>query len=79
MGQTLRTAKRTQAPLAWIINSDNSPPRLWLSGYAQDKDLVQHIKVLNGARKAAIAANNQFLSTAVRPCYSLGLFGADDG
>jgi len=38
---------------------------LWLSGYAQDKDLVQHIKTLNGARKAAIAANNQFLSTAM--------------
>jgi alpha-amylase len=36
---------------------------LWLSGYSQNKDLVQHIKTLNGARKAAIAANNQFLST----------------
>jgi len=36
---------------------------LWFSGYVQDKDLVQHIKTLNGARKAAIAANIQFLST----------------
>jgi len=38
---------------------------LWLSGYAQDKDLVRHIKTLNGARKAAIAANSQFISTAM--------------
>lgn len=38
---------------------------LWFSGYAQDKDLVQYIKTLNGARKAAIVANNQFLSTAM--------------
>ncbi|KAF9650224.1 glycoside hydrolase family 13 protein [Thelephora ganbajun] len=40
---------------------------LWFSGYVQDKDLVKHIKTLNGARKAAITANSQFLSTAVRP------------
>lgn len=46
------------------------PLRLWLSGYAQDKDLVQHIKTLNGARKAAITANNNFLSTTVRPGHS---------
>lgn len=38
---------------------------LWFSGYAQDKDLVQFIKTLNGARKAAIAANGKFLSTAM--------------
>jgi len=38
---------------------------LWFSGYAQDKDLVQFIKTLNGARKAAITANSQFLSTAM--------------
>ena len=40
--------------------------RLWTSGYNQNKDLVQYIKTLNGARKAAIAANSKFLSTAVR-------------
>ena len=51
--------------------------RLWLSGYAQDKDLVQFIKTLNGARKAAIASNNQFLSTAVSRCHFLGFLDAD--
>ena len=68
--RTLRTVKRAQASTAWINNPADqisSLPRLWLSGYAQDKDLVRHIKTLNGARKAAIAANSQFLSTAVRP------------
>ena len=38
---------------------------------------MRHIKTLNGARKAAIAANNKFLSTAVRPNYSLDLQGTD--
>jgi len=53
---------------------------LWFSGYAQDKDLVQYITILNGARKAAIAADRQFLSTAVRPGYCLdSLAGADGG
>lgn len=32
---------------------------------------MQHIQILNGARKAAIAANNQFLSVPVRPYGSL--------
>lgn len=39
---------------------------------------MQHIKTLNGARKAAIAANSQFLSTAVRPDCSLDLLGTDN-
>ena len=66
------TVKRMQRPTARIINSDSLfLLRLWLSGYAQDKDLVKHIKTLNGARKAAIAANSQFLSTAVRQGHSL--------
>ena len=52
-------------------------PRLWLSGYVQDKDLVRHIKILNAARKAAITANSQFLSTPVRPGYFLDLLGTD--
>jgi alpha-amylase len=53
--------------------------RLWLSGYAEDKDLVKHIKVLNVARKAAITANSQFLSTPVRPGYFLDSLGTDCG
>ncbi|KAH9926592.1 alpha-amylase [Epithele typhae] len=36
---------------------------LWLSSYFTDKPLVTHVKALNGARKAAIAANGNFLST----------------
>ncbi|KAH9922384.1 glycoside hydrolase superfamily [Fomitopsis serialis] len=37
---------------------------LWLSGYEEDKPLVMHVRVLNAARKAAIAWNNaSFLST----------------
>ena len=73
--------KRAQTLGAWVINVDGFlfSLRLWLSGYAQDKDLVQHIKTLNGARKAAIAANNQFLSTAVRPGHSLDFLGTDGG
>jgi len=79
---TLQTVKRMRALkgsgssiLIYIYIS----PRLWHSGYAQDKDLVQHIKTLNGARKAAIVANNKFLSTAVRPGHSLELLGTDGG
>jgi len=36
---------------------------LWLSGYVENKDLVNHVKALNLARKAAISANSKFLST----------------
>jgi len=57
----------------------NFPLRLWLSSYAQDKDLVRHIKTLNGARKAATAANSKFLSTPVCPNRSLNLRGANGG
>jgi alpha-amylase len=39
---------------------------LWLSGYVENKDLVNHVKALNLARKAAISANSKFLSTPVR-------------
>ncbi|TFY68040.1 hypothetical protein EVJ58_g1252 [Rhodofomes roseus] len=38
---------------------------LWLSGYEEDKTLVQHVRILNAARKAAIAASSSYLSTAV--------------
>ncbi|KAH9837566.1 glycoside hydrolase superfamily [Rhodofomes roseus] len=38
---------------------------LWLSGYEEDKPLVQHVRILNAARKAAIAASSSYLSTAV--------------
>ena len=41
--------------------------RLWLSCYYTDKDLVKHVTALTGARKAAMAANSKFLSTAVSP------------
>ncbi|KAI0365853.1 glycoside hydrolase family 13 protein [Pilatotrama ljubarskyi] len=39
---------------------------LWLSGYVEDKPLVTHVKTLNAARKAAIAANSDYLTTAVK-------------
>ncbi|KAI0753794.1 glycoside hydrolase superfamily [Fomes fomentarius] len=39
---------------------------LWLSSYFEDKPLVQHVKKLNGARKAAVAANSKFLTTPVK-------------
>lgn len=42
---------------------------LWPSGYEEDKDLVTHVKTLVAARKLAAAANSNFHSTAVRPCY----------
>lgn len=75
MDRTLLTVKRTQAVAIWIVEFYLfiCSLRLWLSGYVQDKDLVQHVKALNGARKAAIAANSKFLSTAVRSGCSLAL------
>ncbi|TFK38764.1 glycoside hydrolase family 13 protein [Crucibulum laeve] len=36
---------------------------LWPSGYDTSKPLVAHVKSLNGARKAAVAANSAFLTT----------------
>jgi alpha-amylase len=36
---------------------------LWLSGYVEEKELVYHVKALNGARKAAIATCSEYLST----------------
>ncbi|OSC98372.1 glycoside hydrolase family 13 protein [Trametes coccinea BRFM310] len=39
---------------------------LWLSGYVEDKPLVKHVQALNGARKAAISANSNYLTTAVK-------------
>ncbi|KAH9856074.1 glycoside hydrolase family 13 protein [Lenzites betulinus] len=39
---------------------------LWLSGYVEDKPLVTHVKTLNAARKAAIAANSGYLTTAAK-------------
>jgi len=39
---------------------------LWLSGYDTNKSLVSHVKSLNAARKTAIAANKQFLTTQVK-------------
>jgi len=37
--------------------------RLWLSGYVEEKELVRHVKTLNAARKAAIAACPEYLVT----------------
>ena len=54
-----------------LYNSVTFFCRLWLSGYYEDKDLVNHVKAINYARKAAIAANSEFLSTAVRPSHLL--------
>ncbi|OBZ74584.1 Alpha-amylase A type-1/2 [Grifola frondosa] len=39
---------------------------LWLSGYVEDKPLVTHVKTLNAARKAAISANSNFLTSPVK-------------
>ncbi|KAI0640874.1 glycoside hydrolase family 13 protein [Trametes meyenii] len=39
---------------------------LWLSGYVEDKPLVKHVKALNAARKTAIAANSNFVTTATK-------------
>ncbi len=44
--------------------------RLWYSGYIEDKPLVTHVKILNEARRLAIAANTSFLTTAVRIPFS---------
>jgi len=38
---------------------------LWLSGYVEDKPLVKLVRTLNAARKAAIAADSSYLTTAV--------------
>ncbi|KAI0721448.1 glycoside hydrolase superfamily [Fomitopsis betulina] len=46
-------------------NDPDNREALWLSGYEEDKPLVQHVRILNAARKAAIAASSSFLSTAV--------------
>ncbi|PCH42776.1 glycoside hydrolase family 13 protein [Wolfiporia cocos MD-104 SS10] len=39
---------------------------LWLSGYEEDKPLVMHVRTLNAARKAAIAASDQYLNTSLK-------------
>ncbi|KAI0691609.1 alpha-amylase [Earliella scabrosa] len=39
---------------------------LWLSGYDQDKPLVTHVKILNAARRASIAANSKYLTTPAK-------------
>jgi len=36
---------------------------LWLSGYVEEKELVNHVKALNGARTAAIATCSEYLVT----------------
>ena len=46
--------------MLWILTSHNS---LWLSGYVEEKELVNHVKALNGARKAAIATCPGYLVT----------------
>ncbi|OSX57023.1 glycoside hydrolase family 13 protein [Postia placenta MAD-698-R-SB12] len=38
---------------------------LWLSGYVEDKPLVKLVRTLNAARKAAIAASSDYLSTVL--------------
>ncbi len=64
---TRRTVKRerayeTYSDLRMLMGGS----RLWLSSYFEDKPLVQHVKKLNGARKAAVATNSKFLTTLVR-------------
>ncbi|KAI0713053.1 glycoside hydrolase family 13 protein [Cerioporus squamosus] len=39
---------------------------LWYSGYIEDKPLVTHVKILNEARRLAIAANTSFLTSSAR-------------
>ncbi|OCH88147.1 alpha-amylase [Obba rivulosa] len=39
---------------------------LWLSGYVEDKPLVNHVKTLNAVRKSAIASNGSFLTTPLK-------------
>lgn len=39
---------------------------LWLSGYVEDKPLVNQVKALNAARKAAMSSNSDFLTTPVK-------------
>lgn len=36
---------------------------MWLSGYVEEKELVDHVKALNAARKAAIATCPGYLDT----------------
>ena len=40
--------------------------RLWLSGYVEEKALVDHVKTLNAARKAAIATYPEYLATPMK-------------
>lgn len=63
---TLPIAKRKPVVSDLIHPRLNLRTSLWLSGYVEDKPLVTHVKTLNAARKAAIAANSNFLTTAVR-------------
>ena len=44
----------------WIFDPHDS---LWLSSYVEEKELVNHVKALNGARKAAIATCSEYLAT----------------
>ncbi|CAL1697820.1 unnamed protein product [Somion occarium] len=39
---------------------------LWLSGYGEDKPLVQHVKTLNAARKAAASTNKDFYTSSLK-------------
>jgi hypothetical protein len=40
---------------------------LWFAAYQQEKPLVQHIRLMNAARKEAIEYSSAFLTTPVRP------------
>ena len=60
---TLLIVKR-KTNLHVMFRLDVNPyDRLWLSGYVEEKELVDHVKTLNAARKAAIAACPEYLAT----------------
>ena len=64
---TLSIVKRKSDPHTVCRLSSNSQNRLWLSGYVvEGKELVDHVKALNAARKAAIATCPVYLFTPMR-------------
>ncbi|KAF9467000.1 glycoside hydrolase family 13 protein [Collybia nuda] len=46
-------------------NDPNNREALWPTGFDTSKPLVDHVKTLNAARKAAVAANDKFLTTSM--------------
>jgi hypothetical protein len=71
---TLTIVKRELTAFKSKIMCSAAPTRLWPTAFDTKKPLVEHVKALNAARKAAISSNDKFLSTPVSQLSDVELF-----